>query len=826
MNQTEINTTPLNTFNNDDSVDIKKITQRILRNWYWFVLSILVAGGLAYVYNRYSTPVYMVNSTMLLEEDYNNSPPLSGMGQTGNVFEGLGMSNSMRNIYNQVVVLKSTPIINKTLEELNFEVSYYSVGDIKTTESYKSVPFQVIWDEDHPQIIETDFDLTILPDGKLEISAEGENTSVFNYKEGKVIRQIPVFSFTREIDAGVRLTTDEFSFTILLNENFNPKAENNYSFKFHSRSWLVEKYYTSVQVELADDYSTILNISLRDFNKQKAADFLNKLTEVYQLDNLSKKNENANRTIQFINSQLQSISDSLNISETEKEAFQSENQVLDISVQSQQLLEQMTDLDKEKVTLQTQNKYYHYLKDYIESNQEMESVMAPSAMGINDPLLNSLILQLNELFAQKSSNPNIKENSEHPTMLRFNAQIASVKNSLLENTSNIISQSDIALEDLNRRIRRYETEVRRLPATERNYVNIERKYKLNNETYTFLLQKLSEAQIAKASNIPDSQVIEEARGGTIVAPQAKRIYAIALLLALVIPAAFIFLRKFFNNKVMSQDEIEAITNIPVIGHVFHNEREFGSRTLVLDKPNSPASEPYRAIRNKLNLLTKGKDNPVIAVTSTFPKEGKSYNAINIASSFALMRKNAVILDLDLRNSKMSEEFDLKSDVGFVNYIIGKASLEDITFDTKHPRLKLIPAGPIPPNPAEMLTDDKLYELIEKLKSLYDVIVIDTPPVGFVADIFQLHDIIDANMFVVRHKYTHKEGLKTALSEVSKHQLKGVGIIVNNISRGKRNYGFSAGYGYGYGYGYSYGYSYGYGYGSDKKSKRKKLTEEE
>ena len=179
---------------------------------------------------------------------------------------------------------------------------------------------------------------------------------------------------------------------------------------------------------------------------------------------------------------------------------------------------------------------------------------------------------------------------------------------------------------------------------------------------------------------------------------------------------------------------------------------------MLDQPNSPGSEPYRAIRTKISLITKEKENPVIAVTSTFPKEGKTYNAINIASSFALIRKRTVLIDLDFRNSRMYETFAFKSDLGVVNYIIGKASLEDIIHDTKHPDLKIIPAGPIPPNPGEMLNDKKISELLERLKSVFDVIILDTAPVGYVADLFHIYDLIDANLFIIRHKYTHKEAL--------------------------------------------------------------------
>ncbi|MCF6358889.1 MAG: Wzz/FepE/Etk N-terminal domain-containing protein, partial [Draconibacterium sp.] len=629
MTQTEIKRQEFQQMDVDDSIDIKKIIFVGLRNWYWFVICSLIAGAIAYLYNRYTIPVYEVKSTILFEEEYGKSSGVLGeLGSQANVFQGLGGMNSMRNIYNQVVIISSTPIVAKTLQKLDFEISYYSLGRIKETEAYKSIPFRVIWDRKHPQLLESDFYLAIQPDGKIQISADLEDVTVYNYDENNVVKTLSTISFSRTIEPGVRLTSEVFSFKILLNEHFNPNAANTYKFRFHSTGYLVEKYRGALEVSLPDDNTTIIQLLLHDYNMGKAIDFLNKLAEVYQIDNLSKKNENANRTIQFINSQLQSVSDSLNISETRMESFQSENQVLDISLQSQQLLNQMTELDNERVAMVTQNKYYHYLKDYIVKNQELETVVAPSAMGIQDPLLNSLILQLNDLITQKSSQTSIRQDSKHPTILRLNAQIESVKISLLENTNNIIQQSDIALTDLNSRIRRLENLVRRLPATERNYVNIERDYKLNNEIYTFLLQKLSEAQIAMASNTSDSQVIEIAAGGNLVAPKTKIIYIIALLLGLGFPMGIIFLRNFFNNKIESQEEVEAMTNFPIIGHVFHNEREFASRTLVLDKPNSPASEPYRAIRNKLNLMTKGKQHPVISVTSTFPKEGKSYNVIN------------------------------------------------------------------------------------------------------------------------------------------------------------------------------------------------------
>ena len=485
-------------------------------------------------------------------------------------------------------------------------------------------------------------------------------------------------------------------------------------------------------------------------------DFLNTLMQVYQEDNLDRKNQYANRTINFINNQLSDISDSLSASEDKLLAFQSLNKVVDLTMQAEQLLTQLSELDNEKVRLEGQNRYYRYLRNYILENQDLESIMAPSSMGVDDPVLTSLIVEINTLTIEKSKLGNVRES---PRLTQFNAQIEKIKSAMLENINDIISQGDQTLAELQNRIWQTEALVRKLPATERNLINIERKYELNNETYTFLLQRLSEAQIAKASNEPDSQVIEEGSFYSQIAPNSKTNYALALSLGLIIPFLFLFLRDFFNTRILSQEDIEDLTKLPILGHVFLNRDKKSPYTAVLDSPSSKESEPFRGLRNKLNLMTRGKEKPVLAVTSTAPKEGKSYTSINLASSYALLNKRTVLLDLDLRNSAISNILDIDSNMGVVNYIMGQASIEDIIYNVKHPDFDVIPAGPIPPNPGEMLLDNSLLELMNKLKLKYEVIVIDTAPVGYVSDIFQITHLLDTTLFVVRHRITRKEWLR-------------------------------------------------------------------
>jgi tyrosine-protein kinase Etk/Wzc len=819
----------INTFNGNglhqhaesSTHEIKKIITKLFRNWYWFVITVALALSSAFLYIRYTPPVYEMNSQVLLNIGSVNSPISAIYGQGGGMFQD---TRDWASLYNQVAIVSSSPIVSRTISGLDFEISYYSQGRFSETEMYNNVPFQIIWDKNHPQIIEQDFFLTIHPDKNISISLEGENLKIHNYRDGETLKTIPQYTYENEIPSGSQIESEHFSFIIVLNEGYDTSGS--FRFRFHSHNSLVSAYRSRLKVSVSENYASVLKLSVQDYNIRKGIEFLNRLTQVYLDNSLEKKNQYAELTIQFIDSQLESISDSLNISEGRLESFRSSNQVIDFSAQSQQLLAQLNQLDNQIIQHKNQNKYYTYLKEYIETNQNMESVIAPSSIGIEDPLLNSFIIQLNNLINEKTSQTSIRPNSEHPTFVQLNTQIEIVKNSLRQSINNIIRQSDIELENLNLRMREYNAQIRRLPATERNFVNFERRYRIDSETYTFLLQKLSEARIAKASSIPDGQMLESPFLMALVSPQKNRIYSIALLLGLIFPASVILIRDLFNNKIYTREDIAAITRYPVIGHVMQVDKTLGSQTPILDKPNSPLGNTFVSIRTKMNLLTKAKEHPIIAVTSSLPNEGKTYTAINIASSVALTRKNVVLLDLDLRNSRIAETFDFKHAKGVVNYIIGKASIQEITCDTKLSWLKVIPAGPIPPNPAEMLSDKKIKELLEKLKEKYDMIIIDTPPIGFVSDMFQMEDMIDANLFIVRHKYTPKDTVKMVLEEVAGRNMKGIGIIINNIRQksGKHDYG--------YGYGPRYGYGYGeYGYGNDKgkkqpNGKREVLTIEE
>lgn len=803
----------------------KRLVSELISHWYLFVLFMAIGLSGAWLYNRYTTTMYAARASVMILEEGSTTFWRQQGGFSGEALRGFG--TSYQGIQNQMIIMKSKPVVLRAIRDLGFEVSYHNEGKLSTAENYTDAAFRVEWDRNHPQLIGFDFKIAVHPNRTISLTGSAEGVSAFNFALDKWTGGFPSVNIDRKVHSGEAVIIPGMcSFKINLNEGFSPPVTDYFFFKFHTPSELVDTYRSRLTVSLRDWETSIVDIDLKDYHPQKAVDFLNKLVEMYRIDNVDKKNQYADQTINFIEYLLEGVSDSLAVAEGELLAFQTSNQIVDIGSQAGQLLGEMDELDNKKLELETQNKYYNYLKSYIVANRDLGSILVPSSVGINDPLLSGLLTQYNELTVEKSKMADVLIS---PRLTQVNQQLDNVKKAMLDNIKNIMAQNVQMMADLQLRSSLVEMRVGKLPVTERDLFKIERRYNMNNETYTFLLEKLSEAQIAKAANQPESQVVEEASSMGAIGPQKNKAYSYGLFAGIVPPALFVLLLVLFNNKVISKEDVEMLTRLPILNMVFYNKQKVPTMTPVLDKPNSPDSEAYRSLRGKLDLMTKGKVKPVIAVSSTAPGEGKTYTSINIASSYALTRKKTVLVDFDLRNSRINQDFQLDARKGVVSYILGKDTLDQITHPMKHPNFFIIPAGPIPPNPGEMLMDDKIGKLLAELKEIYDVIIIDSAPIGYVTDLFQITDQIDSTVFVIRDSYTNRKLLKQALDEIKMFKLKGVGILINAIKTTGGLFpayvlSYVNGYRYGYGYGYGdYGYGYGYGgYGGKHKRKRFRL----
>jgi tyrosine-protein kinase Etk/Wzc len=376
--------------------------------------------------------------------------------------------------------------------------------------------------------------------------------------------------------------------------------------------------------------------------------------------------------------QLDTISKSLDIAESDLQVFRSENKVMNLSFQAEQIFEQLQVLENQKLQLDMQTQYYQYLLNYIEENQDVESILAPSAMGVQDPLLNQLILEINQLSVEKSSMTNIKKGADFGPIQQLEAQVRNAKNNIYENALNLVESSKISIREINKRIKKLTANIDNLPETERQLFGIQRKFELNDNLYTFLLERRAESQIAKASNTSSNEIIDFAltsNNGLPIKPKSMINYIIALMLGFIFPAVILALREFFNMKVDSPEVVKKLTNKPIIGYI-PNSGENPDMS-ISDDPNSSWAEAFRIVRAKLQFTIKDTKNPVVLVTSSVPSEGKSFIAINIASVNAIAGKKTVLVGFDLRRPQIAQRFHLDKNKGVSNYLIGELTLDEI-----------------------------------------------------------------------------------------------------------------------------------------------------
>lgn len=435
--------------------------------------------------------------------------------------------------------------------------------------------------------------------------------------------------------------------------------------------------------------------------------------------------------------------------------------------------------------------------------------MAPAVMGISDPLLNSLVSELANLFGERSILA-LKAQQDFPGLSLVNAKIQNTLDALKENMREIINTTNLSLSEVSSRQEQVEKEIQRLPVTERHLLTIQRDFKLNDKIYDFLLQRRADAAIARASNVADNRVLDAASGMNCVqiTPRAARNTMIAYVLGFLIPLSILIIIEFFNERIIEPKDIEKATKVPIFGSVGHNEKM--SDLPVADNPKSAIAESFRALRTNLQYVLRSEEQKIICISSTISGEGKTFCSINLASIIAQSNKKTLLMSLDLRKPKIHRIFNIENDKGLSTYLIGKTSFEDTIFKTNINNLYVATSGPVPPNPAELLETNLMETFITKAKENFDVIIMDTPPLAIVTDAFLLTRFSNAFLFVVRQNYSTKAVLQLVDDLQTKRNLSNVGILINDVKI-VNYYGRKYGYNYGYGYGYGYGDRYGHGY---------------
>lgn len=780
----------------EETIDIKKYFAKILFNWYWFAISVFITVSIAYVLNRYTEPIYRVSSSLIVRDDERSK----GLTGAENIIQGMEMFRSQKNVQNEIGILKSFTIANRAIQELNdFEVTYIAVGrrGFKEAKLYTSSPFIVKYDSLSRQIPGEWIDITILSKDEylLEIN---ENLNIH-----------------RRLKFGDRFTNEYFDFTVNLRhpESFihNPKSSNKYYFFFNNQNGLTNNYRGKLVIETNDKKGSILTLSTTGFVATQEVDYLNKLMDIYIRSGLEEKNQIAINTIEFVDGQLNLIVNSLNEVELRLQNFRLQNKVIDISYEGNLIVQRIETLESERAVLEMKENYYIYLQNYINSITDIEDMIAPSLIEMEDPFLASLINQLSILYSEERIY-NFSIEQEIPSVKLIQEQIINTKNTIKENIQNSLNTLAITKQNLDEQISNTEKELKKLPVTERQFIDIQRNYQVNNDIYTYMLQKRAEAGIAKASNIADNKILDWARTDNtyMIKPKKSMNYMMAILIGVLIPIILIFIVEYFNNRIISRSDIERQTTVPILGAIGHNS--FQTDMPVFENPKSSLAETFRALRTNLKFLATQTQNQVISISSSLTGEGKTFCAVNLATIIAMSEKKALLAGLDLRKPKIHKIFNLDNKTGISTYLSGQSSLEELFIESTIPNLFITTSGPIPPNPAELLDSKKMDDFFKYARDKFDYIILDTPPIAIVTDALLISKRSDINIFVIRQNFTSKGILPLIEKIYQKEEMKNLSLIINDLKSGGY---YSYTYDYGYGYAYNYGYRYAEGYYSDE-----------
>jgi tyrosine-protein kinase Etk/Wzc len=774
----------------EGNADLRRYFGLFLSNWYWFAATFFIAVIIAYGINKYSEKVYTISSTLLINEQ--GSSDMTGMDKiipSGDIFR------SQQNIQNEIGRLKSYRLNYEVMRQLpEFHITVYERGrrGIAQRKHYKSEPFVVVYDSLKDQQLGIPINIRIKSHETYSIEIAGIGIS------------------KSEMHFGERFNEAGFDFSLKLRDPahfyYNSDFNSRFIIWFNHIEDLANEYRGKLTISPFHEDASLLTLTVSGTVALQEAEYLNKLMEVYRQQGLDDKNETAEKTIKFIDEQLDTISNSLKHAENSLEEFRLSNKMMDLSSEGSAIKTKLENYNQEKITAELQKQYYDYLADYLKTRNETGEILSPSVMGVTDQLLIGLVNGLATLQNQKIQMM-YNFSSNQPAINLINTKIEDARAALDENVRNCIINVERVIDDVNSRISLVEKDMNKLPGTEKKLINIQRTYDLNNTVYTYMLEKRSEARISKASSVSNSRIIDPAEpfNASMISPKQRRNYLFAIILGLFIPGLYIYLSDLFHNTIIDKKDIEKGTQVPIIGFVGHNATK--NEMPIVTKPGSSLAESFRSIRTNLKYYLNGEKKAVISVTSTISGEGKTFIALNLATVIAMLGKKTLLVGMDLRRPKLDTILASKKETGLSHFLINEASFDDIIIHTEVTNLDFVPTSAIPPNPTELIETQKMKEFMKQAKKEYDFIVLDTPPVGVVSDALLLGAFSDINIFVIRQRFSFKNTLELIQNIYMKKELKNLTIAVNDIHiSGYYGYGLRYGYGFYQGYGYNYGYS--------------------
>lgn len=760
----------------DEKIDLQKTLALYFRNWKWLVFSSLFFVVLGFIYLKYTTKTYESSARVLVKDDKQNSLS-SGLA----LFEDLGMLSGSSNVQNEIEILKSRTLITSVAKSLRLNINYFyseeedMSGEIMADE----LPFVLTFEQGDSSIYAKEGVFSITPVSDKTFRLEG-----------------PFIKKNGEYSLGSIVPTRAGNMQLSPTNN-EPKKWFNHTIQVDIKK--MGEVISELQKLLVADgnakESSLIVLRLKGENIEKNNLILDELIAQHEQRTVEAKNKVSDLTSSFINDRLTVISEELSDVENKGESFKTQHNLTDITSDVTQYLEKQSNLEKEVTEATIQLKLAQYMNEYIKSHTGYD-VLLPANIGFDDMSIAEMTSEYNTLVL--SRNELLKSSSEkNPSVIKIEAQLSSLKNSLVASLKNIQSTLELKLKSLESEERIYNSKLSAIPAYERTYRDIARQQQIKETLYLYLLQKREENEIARTATIGNIEVIDNAySSGKPVSPKKMVVLAGAFLLGLLLPIGIIYVRNLLDNKVRVKEDIEA-AGLTFVGDIPMNESK--DYLVAVKGARTAISEAFRMLRTNVSFVLNSQDEngKVIYVTSTVAGEGKSFTSLNLAHSLALTDKKVALVGLDLRSPKLAEYIGIPEQKGITNFLVDK----DLTLDRivihsqQNENLFYYISGPVPPNPSELLLKKRLQEVFTELREKYDYIVVDTAPAALVIDTLSIAQYADMTLFISRANYLEKRMLDVAVSHYRNKKFPNLVVALNGTKVSQSSYG----YGYGYGH---------------------------
>lgn len=761
---------------NDQGLNIVDLFMYLASQWKWFLLSILICGGIAW-YNYARAPLVYFRSATVIIKDPSNKASTSGLDRFDNFINKV-------NVANEILQFRSKKLMREVVQRVHADVSYQIKDGLRSNELYNESPVLVSLPDALP---EQSFSFTMtLKDAKTVTLSDFSGIEAKPSYEVALNDTVAIIEGMNVVVTATNYLRDSWLNTPIRVQKLPVESMVNY-------------YKNALGIQQEEEEASILTLALKDSSPARAEDVLNTLITVYNEEAIKEKNQVAVNTANFINERLIIIERELGNVESNLESFKQRNQIVDIASSAGMYMTESQKYNADAMELETQLRLANFIKDYL-TDPSKETDLIPSNTGISDMNIENQISLYN---AAKLKRDHLIDDSSvnNPVVQELNNSLRAMKQSIIRAVDNMIVSLNVKRNDAQNREMRAQDRVTAIPTKERQMLSIERQQKIKEALYLFLLNKREENALSQAMADNNARVIDGAEGSNApISPNRNRILLLGLLVGIALPGAVCLAILFMDTRVHGRKDIEGATSVPYLGEIpLDKEAMKDHRKKVMavkEQGDDIVSEAFRILRTNMAFLLK-KDKPaqVITFTSFNIGAGKTFIARNLSMSLAYLKKRVVMVDLDIRKGTLSRHFG-HYHVGVTNYLSDNTvKVDDIIQHQEG--FDLIPAGILAPNPAELLMDNRLDELINELRARYDYIIADNVPVGLIADATIANRIADLTIFVVRAGKLDRRQLPDIEKLYQEKKLKNMALVLNGANPERHGYGYSYGYGYGY-----------------------------